>query len=254
MKTLVLALLLLSGLPALAAGPTIDAVQAARVDFGNGLAVSASIRGPKGVFAPMVYWRAAKAKAYTAEGLTKDKDRYAVTIVSNEPVIEYFLEAWDEQGGGPARVGSAKEPLTFPEKKAQAPRRVAVLEFENELDKSEKIDRVYFSDAVRGLISDSKRGLTVMSRENVLVLLSSSGKKLEDCAALCEVETGRLLGADLVVSGRMTKVGRRYKLTLRVHATGEGVLLASAQASGESVEQLDDETGKAVNKLLESVP
>ena len=36
-------------------------------------------------------------------------------------------------------------------------------------------------------------GVSLMTRENMLVLLQSSGKKLEDCEGECEVETGRRL-------------------------------------------------------------
>ena len=89
-----------------------------------------------------------------------------------------------------------------------------------------------------------------MTRENVLELLASSGKKIEDCVGNCEVETGRLLGADYIVSSRLTKVGTRYKLTLRMHRTRDAALISTAAASGESVNQLDDSVASSVEDLV----
>ena len=135
--------------------------------------------------------------------------------------------------------------------KAQAGHTIAVLEFENKLPGDDaRIDRVYFSDAVRGGVSHSLPGSIVMTRENTQQLLSANGKKLEDCTGECEVETGRLLGADYVVSGRLTKVGTRYKLTLRLHDTAQGALVGSATASGETVNALDDDSAEAIRQLL----
>ena len=76
-------------------------------------------------------------------------------------------------------------------------------------------------------------GLDIMTRENLVVLLQSTGKKLEECEGECEVDTGRRIGADTIVSGEIQKVGTRYKLTLRLHDTHEGRLLASAIGSGK---------------------
>ena len=131
---------------------------------------------------------------------------------------------------------------------------IAVLEFEGALQSSDGVDRVYFSDQVRGAIGRSLPKARLMTRENVVQLLSSSektqGRTLADCSGECEVETGRLLGADLIVSGRFTRVGARFKLSLRLHSTADGLLISSATAGGETVEKLDDATNDAVADLL----
>ncbi len=129
---------------------------------------------------------------------------------------------------------------------------MAVLEFENQVPApdSSSVDRVYFSDQVRGALSNALPSAVIMTRENTLQLLSASGKRLEDCAGECEVETGRMLGADYVVSGRLTKVGTRYKLTLRLRATAQGTLVSTAAASVETMNQLDDDTPNAVRTLI----
>jgi TolB-like protein len=104
--------------------------------------------------------------------------------------------------------------------------KVAVLEFE--IGKGLEIDRTYFSDKVRGSVQDRAPHLFVMTRESTEVLLKQFGRTLADCTGECAVETGRKLGADFVVSGRITKVGTRLALTMRLHATASGELLRTA--------------------------
>lgn len=62
-----------------------------------------------------------------------------------------------------------------------------------------------------------------MTRESTEMILQQFGKTLADCTGECEVETGRKLGADYVISGRITKVGTRLALTLtRGRVSGKG--------------------------------
>lgn len=131
-------------------------------------------------------------------------------------------------------------------------RRLAVLEFDNELPRGERIDRTYFADKVREV---TRRALPadryfIMTRESTEELLRAAGRSLSDCVGNCEVETGKLLMADLVLSGRITRVGSRLKLSMRLHQTRDGALLASATASGSSQDQLDDDTARAAQELL----
>ena len=166
-------------------------------------------------------------------------------------VLAVALAAAPARADGPADSGPAAGAAKSGKSDAHAPQVIAVLEFDNQIASGETIDRVYFSDKVRGEIKRRRPDLGVMTRENVLQLLEASGKKLEDCVGQCEVETGRLLGADLVISGRITKIGTRYKLSLRMHATREGTLLASSSASGETVNALDDDTQRTVEDLID---
>lgn len=126
------------------------------------------------------------------------------------------------------------------------PRLVAVLEFKNKLGAA--ADASYLADSVRTAALDA--GVKVMTRENMLVLLKSSGRKLEDCEGECEVDTGRRLGADMVVSGEVLKFGSRFKLDLRMHETSSGQLISGVQASGKSLDELDDAIPVAVKKLF----
>jgi hypothetical protein len=58
-----------------------------------------------------------------------------------------------------------------------------------------------------------------MTRENLLILLQATGKSLEECEGECEVDTGRRIGADLILSGDVQKLGLIFKISLRMHNT-----------------------------------
>ncbi len=132
---------------------------------------------------------------------------------------------------------------------------MAVLELRNKLKEKarEEIDAGYLTDVVRATALQSVPGLRVMTRENMMVLLESAGKKLADCEGECEVDTGRKLGADLVITGDVLRFGSAYKLVLRLHETRGGQLLSGAQAAGATADELDRHTKQAVVELLASL-
>jgi len=129
---------------------------------------------------------------------------------------------------------------------------LAVLDFRNKL-KGEDVDASYFSNAVRVAVKRTAPSVRVMTRENVIVLLQSQGKTLEDCEGECEIDTGRRLGADYVVSGEILRIGSSYKLDLRLHETRDGQLVGGVAASGHTVDELDANTGPVVIELLSSL-
>ncbi len=129
---------------------------------------------------------------------------------------------------------------------------VAVLDFSNKLKGSDRdqLDGAYFANQVRAEVKRRFPALGVMTRENILVLLQSGGKTLADCEGECEVDTGRRLGADYVISGDMLKVGTKYKLDLRLHDTHDGQLLSGATGSGATADDLDANIAAAIDELV----
>ena len=128
--------------------------------------------------------------------------------------------------------------------------KLAVLELRNFTKDLTKENAQYFTDVVRSAALKAQPQLEVMTRENLVVLLKSTGKSLDECEGECEVDTGRRIGADEIVSGEIQKLGSLYKLSLRLHDTHEGRLLASTQASGHTIEELDQSAQKAADDLL----
>jgi hypothetical protein len=133
---------------------------------------------------------------------------------------------------------------------APAPRIVSVLELRSRLREGAAIDPGYVADRLRAEVLSSGIDARVISRENMLVLLQAQGKQLADCEAECEVETGRRIGADLVVSGELLRVGESLKASLRLHETRSGTLVAAATAAGATAEELDARLGSAVRQLV----
>ena len=132
---------------------------------------------------------------------------------------------------------------------------LSVLELHNKLESADKkaVDPAYLSDRIRAEVLDAKLGVQVMTRENMLVLLQAQGKSLENCEGECEVDTGRRLGADYVVSGEVLRVGASLKVTLKLHDTHGGTLLGAVSASGLDVEALDGNLPAAVRRLVETL-
>ena len=128
--------------------------------------------------------------------------------------------------------------------------KLAVLDLKNFTKELNRENAQYFTDVIRQASLRMEPALDIMTRENLLVLLQSTGKKLEECEGECEVDTGRRIGADQIISGEIQKVGTRFKLTLRLHDTHEGRLLASAIGSGKSIDELDESAQKAAEELF----
>ena len=128
---------------------------------------------------------------------------------------------------------------------------VAVLEFRDEVPAAQRIDAAFLGDQVRLQIKRALPEAKVITRENMLVLLTSSGKDLADCEGECEVDTGRRIGADLVVSGELLRFGTQYKLNMKLHDTRSGELLSGAVASGATADELDRSLHPAVESLIE---
>ncbi len=126
--------------------------------------------------------------------------------------------------------------LLLPTALAAAPPRVAVLELRTRADlKPAEAD--YLTDLVRG-VAGARGDLFVLTRENIVELLPP-GAELAACAGDCEVETGRRLGVDFVISGEIVDFAGALRILLRLHATRSGALLASERAGAPEVAALE---------------
>ncbi len=130
---------------------------------------------------------------------------------------------------------------------------VAVLEFQTRLEPGDKVDRVYLSERVRKFVKLQLPQAMLIDRENVEVLLQAQGKTLAECEGECEVETGKKLGADLVISGQILRFGASWKLALKLHDTHTSQRLSTEQASGKTLEELDANIEPAVVALMAPV-
>lgn len=97
--------------PSMVHGPIAAAIEGDPVRF------EARISDPSGILAPSVQWRLSGQKDWATVPLElSGKDTYTATlaagIVTRE--FEYYVEAYDNLGNGPARAGDPTNPLTVP--------------------------------------------------------------------------------------------------------------------------------------------
>ena len=103
--------------------------------------------------------------------------------------------------------------------------KIAVLDLKVADSAKAKIDKdtaYNFADQIRIRATKSGEKFFVMTKENIIDLLAAQNLKLEDCEGQCEVETGRKIGADYIISGEIISIGKKLKLTLKLHNTGNG--------------------------------
>ena len=114
-------------------------------------------------------------------------------------------------------------------------KRLAVLEFEGSGVDDARILGL-LSDGVRGgLIKkiDTSQYL-VMTRESTLQILKDNDKDASCMAGECEVEIGRNIGADFVISGSVTYFANTYIVTLKLHNTSSSALLSTDQLENQN--------------------
>lgn len=113
--TLLAAMTLLVLAAADAEPPTIQHFPVRRVDPGVALTVKARISDPSGVFDPGVSWRNAGGDTFKRVPMqAKGGSEFETVIPANAitaAAVEYFIEAFDENGNGPARFGNPQKPI-----------------------------------------------------------------------------------------------------------------------------------------------
>jgi FKBP-type peptidyl-prolyl cis-trans isomerase FkpA len=143
-----------------------------------------------------------------------------------------------------AAVASAQVPgLEATEK------RLAVLEFRGRGATDEV--RALMADEARAGALEGLRGrrVAVMSRENMAAMLKDMGKAA--CAeGECEVETARNIGADYVVTGEVVLLEGEVRVSLKLHESAGGRLLATRKTKGARASTVVDQLAAATTELV----
>ena len=96
-----------------------------------------------------------------------------------------------------------------------------------------------------------KINYSVMTRENMVQYLSDMGTDITTCAeGECEVEIGRNIGVDLIVSGDVVKIKKVFLLTLKLHSTASGKSMSIERTRDRDIFSLIDKTDQAGRYLL----
>ena len=82
---------------------------------GRDLVIVAEIKDRSGLFEPTLYYRVKSGGAFSRSAfVVQKKNIYQAVIPAAElsgDVVEYFIESFDQQGNGPARMGGPEKPL-----------------------------------------------------------------------------------------------------------------------------------------------
>jgi hypothetical protein len=115
-RRVLLALVLLAPLRALAGDtipPAILAQPSKAPAPGDPVVVEAEIVDDSGVFDPTVYWRPAGVKEFEAAQMAGEGQVFHASFLPPPGAarVEYYIEAYDKEGNGPARFGAPTLPV-----------------------------------------------------------------------------------------------------------------------------------------------
>ena len=135
---------------------------------------------------------------------------------------------------------------------AQAKKKViAVLDFDNRAKlKPDDVD--YICGLVREKAAEllSGRPFSIMTKDNMMAMLPKDADLGECTGAECEVAAGRMIGADIIISGEVTRFGKKFKVVIKMHETHSAEFLGSKRGEAVTVGNLERPVQKAAEQLL----
>ena len=133
------------------------------------------------------------------------------------------------------------------------PKRIAVLELHDYADLS-RPEVEYVTDIVRKQALELPQDeYFVMTRENIQEHMPPD-VTLADCEGECEIEAGRRVGADFVLSGEVLRFGAKFKVSLKLHETKNGRLLAQDNAEADTIGGLEAMVATAASRVYGNLP
>jgi formylglycine-generating enzyme required for sulfatase activity len=130
--------------------------------------------------------------------------------------------------------------------------KIAVLEILNR-SKLSTNDVNYLTTEIQSVVQiETNDSYDVMTQDNILTLLPPN-TNLEDCVGACSVDTGRKLGAALIITGELTKFGNEkdnLRLSIRFHETQGGSLISSITIKGTSANDIEKQLKNSIVTLV----
>jgi hypothetical protein len=93
--------------------PVITHARISKATIGLPIIIRAKIEDESEIFAPAVYLRAQGKPDFESFPMKKSGDGFEAVIPAEltKSSVEYFIEAFDDQGNGPSREGSPEDPI-----------------------------------------------------------------------------------------------------------------------------------------------
>jgi len=147
--------------------------------------------------------------------------------------------------------------LTLTTTGARAADRVAVLEFTTDEGAVSQTFLRQISDEARRAAVDvlPTAQYSVITRENQETILREQGVDAAAmCDAQCEVDLARTIGATLLVTGNVAKIGPRYVMNIKVFHADRGQVLKIVKVTAKDDGELyDDAYGAALKMFREGL-
>ena len=109
------------------------------------------------------------------------------------------------------------------------------------------------SDKVRSAVGEHVRGVKLMTKEEIVELVTLNIKDAEKCSdEICERDIGRATGAEFVLSGRVERARDVFQLSLVLQQpqAKDAFVVATELAQGKDFGELYANLGPAVNKIV----
>jgi hypothetical protein len=84
----------------------------------------------------------------------------------------------------------------------------------------------------------ASNGFSVLTRDGLLALIPPDEEEAECLAESCTVEIGRIIGAEYITSGGISKFAGKFALTVELYETLNGKLLGSFSTEVQDVSSL----------------
>ena len=131
---------------------------------------------------------------------------------------------------------------------------LAVLDFSATTDLKTTAERFREATTTSSLQAVDSTSISLMTRENLMVLLDANGGSVECLSGQCEVEMGRNIGADWIISGSLYQANDVFFLYYKLHDTHSGELQNAVEISGTTLDVLNAQVPSAVEELLHLLP
>jgi len=135
---------------------------------------------------------------------------------------------------------------------ANATEKIGVLELVDKTNSPHE-SVAYLTDQLRTLASEELQSARylILTRENIWDLLPPE-ITLEDCEISdCEVQLGRMVGAEYIITGYLHLFAQEYRITVKLHHTESGAFLGSRTAEGRDLLELERDIIPEVRPLFD---
>ncbi len=137
---------------------------------------------------------------------------------------------------------------------AAGDKKIAVLELHNYAGLSDA-EAMMVSDWIRSVAPEMlpEDKYIVITRESIREMLPP-GKQLKDCVGKCEVETGRLIGADYIVAGEILRTENFLRIQFKLFNTATSRLIGTKQPKAKSLDAIESTLKSDAASLLAKLP